>query len=102
MTSFWMDTTSLQQLQSRSAIDVKGAFDYPVLRARLCGGFGGTRLEVATEPSFRDILGSVNPMDYPGQLNQNSLLYGPKCALHGPIRRNGPNYVVSHFQRTEN
>jgi hypothetical protein len=102
MTSFWVSTQSLQQLLKRTTIDVTGAFHYPVLRAKLSGGLGGTRLEVAAEPSFREILGSVAPMDHPGQLNSNSLLYGPKFALYGPLRRIGPNFTVGHFGRRDN
>lgn len=84
------------ELFSQKTIEVLGAFNYPVAYARLGVGPEGRRLELVTEPSWRDPEVIVGPLDR-GYLGDDASIYGPDRELYGPFQRTSTGFAVGHY-----
>lgn len=84
-------------LLSEGPIEVLGGgFDYPVAYARLGTGPEGRRLEMATEPSWKDVEIIVGPVER-GHLGDDAAVYGPDRELYGPFQRTATGFSVGHY-----
>jgi len=98
-TAYTMPKASFTDLAARRVIEVLGAFDYPVACARLGHGPEGSRLELAIDPSMKDILVTVGPLSFPANLAQDAFIHGPGRELYGQFKRNSTGFVVGHYSQ---
>lgn len=84
------------ELLAQKTVEVLGAFNYPVAYVRLGVGPEGRRLELVTEPSWRDPEVIVGPLDR-GYLADDASIYGPDRELYGPFQRTGTGFAVGHY-----
>lgn len=97
--AFKIPKSSFRVLAAGGIIEVLGGFDYPLAYARLGSGPEGGRLEMVTEPSWRNIVGTVGPLDWPGVLGQAAAIHGPNRELYGSFGRTHTGFAVGHFSQ---
>jgi len=97
--TFKVGKSELQTLFQRKPVQIVGAFDYPVAYARLAYGPEGSRLELTSEPSWKDPEAIIGPLDYPAKLSPEAMVHGPKRELYGPFLRTGTGFAVGHYSR---
>lgn len=97
-TTFMMPRTSFRVLSQRGVVEVLHAgFDYPVAYARLGTGAEGSRLEIASEPSWSKVEVTIGPLDYPAKLSAGASIHGPERELYGPFQRIRTGFAVGHY-----